>query len=192
MIPTQFLSEIVRHLSDANLPYMVVGSVAGCFHGEPRLTADADIVVDAPWEAVRRFVRALGPDYYVSEDAARDAWERQRMFNIIHVGTGIKADIICRRDTDYAAVAFERRGVARALGVEVEVCSPEDLILSKLDWGKRGESERQYRDALAVAKVQRSRLDLAYLAHWAEDLGVSDLLNRLLRDAGLKPNGEAK
>ena len=82
-------------------------------------------------------------------------------------------------------MAFERRGLAQALGVEVELCSPEDVILSKLDWSRRSESERQYRDALGVAKAQRSALDLAYLAHWADDLGVTDLLNRLLQDAGL-------
>ncbi len=192
MTQAEFIQEIVCRLDRAGLPYMVVGSVAGTAYGEGRTTLDTDIVVDAPWEPVQRFVRGFGPDYYVSEDAARDAWERRRMFNVIHMATGNKADIICRKDSDYAAVAFERRGLADAFGVEVEVCSPEDLILSKLDWSKRGESERQYRDALRVAKAQRSRLDLVYLVHWAEDLGVTDLLSQLLQDSGLSlpPNTE--
>ena len=192
MTPGEFLSTLVSHLDAAGLPYMVVGSVASNAYGEIRTTYDVDIVVDAPWENVQRFVRGLGPDYYVSEEAARAAWDRRRMFNVIHAASGNKADIVCCKDTDYAAVAFERRGLAQALGVEIELCSPEDVILSKLDWGRRSESERQYRDALGVAKAQRSTLDLAYLAHWAEDIGVTDLLNRLLQDAGLKSGGEPK
>jgi hypothetical protein len=185
MTQAEFLQEIVRHLDRAGLPYMVVGSVASTAYGEGRTTFDTDIVVDAPWEPVQRFVRGLGQDYYVSEEAARDAWDRRSMFNIIHFASGNKADIICRKDTDYAAVAFERRGRDQALGIEIELCSPEDVILSKLDWSKKSESERQYRDALGVAKVRRFALDLAYLTHWADDLGVSDLVTRLLRDAGL-------
>lgn len=186
MTPAEFLAAIVSHLDAAGLPYMVVGSVASNVYGEIRSTYDTDIIVDAPWENVQQFIRCLGPDYYVSEDAARIAWERQRMFNIIHVPSGNKADIICRKDTDYDITAFERRGAQVVFGsIEAQICSPEDVILAKLNWCRRSESERQYRDALGVAKAQRSSLDLAYLAHWAKDLGVADLLNRLLQDAEL-------
>jgi len=185
MTQIEFLQEILRLIEMARLPHMVVGSIASTAYGEIRTTHDADIVVDAPWENVQRFIRSLGPDFYVSEDAARAAWERRRMFNIIHVASGNKADIVCRKDTDYAVVAFERRGREQALGIELELCSPEDVILSKLDWSKRSESERQYRDALGVAKAKRTSLDLDYLKHWAEDLGISELLTQLLRDSEL-------
>ncbi|MBM4042753.1 MAG: hypothetical protein FJ290_30055 [Planctomycetes bacterium] len=186
MTPAEFLAAIVSHLDAAGLPYMVVGSVASNVYGEVRTTYDTDIIVDAPWEHVQRFIRRLGPDYYVSEDAARAAWERQRMFNIIHVASGNKADIVCRKDTDYDITAFERRGSAMVFeSIEAQVCTAEDVILAKLNWCRRSESERQYRDALGVAKARRSSLDLVYLAHWARDLGVTDLVTRLLRDAEL-------
>jgi len=186
MTPGEFLKEIVRHLQAAGLPYMVVGSVASNVYGEIRTTYGADIVVDAPWDAVQRFVRGLGQDYYVSEDAARDAWRRRSMFNIIHFASGNKADIICRKDHEYARVAFGRRRRDQALGIEVELCSPEDLILAKLEWSRKGESERQYRDALGVAKTQREALDLDYLTRWADELGVSELFLRLLEESGLR------
>jgi hypothetical protein len=107
------------------------------------------------------------------------------MFNIIHSPSGQKVDIIRRKDRDYDRVAFGRRRKERALGVELFLVSPEDSILSKLEWSKKGESERQYRDALGVAKAQGSALDLAYLAQWADRLRVADLLDRLLSDSGL-------
>jgi len=185
MTQAEFLTEIVRHLSEASLPYMVTGSIASGRYGEMRASFDSDIVVDAPLEHVLRFARSFGQDYYVSEDAVRDAWRRRSMFNIIHFASGNKADIICRKDHDYARAAFARRRRDEALGLQVDLCSPEDIILAKLDWSKRGESERQYRDALGVAKTQGASLDLAYLRQWAGEIGVSDLLARPFQDSQL-------
>lgn len=185
MTQQDFLQEIVRRLTDAGLPYMVTGSVASGRWGEIRATYDTDIVVAAEWLQMQEFIHGFGEEYYVSEDAARDAWRRRSMFNIIHSLSGHKVDIICRKDSEYAATAFERRRLEKVLGTKVSVCSPEDIILAKLQWGKMGESERQFRDALGVAKAQRGSLEFPYLKRWAEDLGVTDLLNRLLDDAGL-------
>jgi len=46
---------------------------------------------------------------------------------------------------------------------------------------KGGEvSEQQWRDILGVIRVQHGKLDLAYLSHWAMELGVADLLEDAL------------
>jgi hypothetical protein len=66
-------------------------------------------------------------------------------------------------------------------GIEAWFISPEDLILSKLKW--RAESEKQRRDVLAVMKVQEGLLDLDYLRQWAEQLGLSELVEQLLGQA---------
>lgn len=65
--------------------------------------------------------------------------------------------------------------------------APEDTILAKLRWHRRGggASERQLSDVLGVLKVQRERLDLEYLREWAGRLGVLDLPEGLLAEAGL-------
>ena len=68
--------------------------------------------------------------------------------------------------------------------VAVDMASPEDLILSKLQWARRAQSERQCRDARGVLEAQRDALDFGYLGKWAAELGVQDLLGRLLHEIG--------
>jgi hypothetical protein len=63
--------------------------------------------------------------------------------------------------------------------------SPEDTILQKLDWHKKGQqiSERQWGDVLGVLKVRAGELDLDYMGEWAATVGVAELLERALSEA---------
>ena len=46
-------------------------------------------------------------------------------------------------------------------------------------------SERQWLDVVGVMKVQGAALDLEYLRRWAAELGVDDLLETALHEAGI-------
>ena len=65
------------------------------------------------------------------------------------------------------------------------ITTAEDTVLAKLEWYWLGgqASDRQWRDALGVLKVQGQRLDLAYMRHMAAGLGVQDLLERALEES---------
>lgn len=60
-------------------------------------------------------------------------------------------------------------------------------MIRKLDWYRLGGevSERQWADVLGVLKLQGDALDRAHLTYWARELGISDLLERALAEAGL-------
>ena len=57
-------------------------------------------------------------------------------------------------------------------------------MFSKLAWGQASGSEMQLRDAFGVAAVQGDRLDRAYLRRWAKELGVEEMLEKVLVEAG--------
>jgi len=178
---TDFLKRITEKLSSAGIPFMLVGSLAATYHGHPRATMDIDLVVDADEEALCRFARSLGPGYYVSEEAVRQAVGFRSVFNIIDESSGYKADIIVRKDRAFSRTEFVRRRRVQLLGQELDIARPEDVILTKLEWSKLGESERQWNDALQVARTQRERLDLVYMDKWAAELEVRELWDRLKR-----------
>ena len=177
------LQRIVQKLKEAGVPYMVAGSLGSSFHGESRATNDIDVVIDPTPTQLEALLALFGEDYYVSLEAAQAALRTHSMFNVIDLTTGSKVDFVIRKDRPFNREEFDRRRQVVLLGVEAEVASPEDIILSKLEWASLGASERQLRDALGVVVVQGARLDRAYLRHWAQDLGVLDKLEELLREA---------
>jgi len=70
----ELLAGIGQRLAAAGIPFMVTGSVASSYHGEPRATRDIDIVIDPTPDALDAFLRALPPDaFYADPDVARSA-----------------------------------------------------------------------------------------------------------------------
>jgi len=165
--------------------YYVGGSVASSLYGEPRSTLDIDLGADLPASAIPELVSNWNSDFYVSESAMREAVQRNGCFNLIHLLTSLKVDIfVCGTDEFNASVLKRRLARTIAVGDEslsVWIASPEDTILHKLVWYRKGGeiSERQWRDIAGVIKQQQERLDASYLAEWAERLRVADLLDRI-------------
>ena len=103
----------------------------------------------------------------------RISWSRSNQFNAVHKHSGLKLDFYLLGDAEYDQAAFSRRRFQRLFGQTVAVIAPEDLILSKLGWVKTGGFGRQLEDAQGVYHLQRERLDLTYLRHWASRLSIS-------------------
>lgn len=170
------LAAIADRLDAAQIPYMVVGSVAGSLHGEPRTTVDIDLVIDPTLESLRQFVDSLpGDDYYVDMDAAMEALERRTSFNVIEHATGWKVDLMVRRERAFSRTEFDRRIYLPLFGRVTPVATAEDTVIAKLEWAKAGESERQIRDVARILAVSGETLDTAYLARWIDELGLGDV-----------------
>ena len=189
------MSRLIAHLDVSEVRYMLCGSVASSFHGEPRTTKDIDLVIDCSSDQLQRFLQQVhGNGWYVSDDAAIEAIELRTMFNVIDPDSGWKADFIMRKERAFSLCEFERRQTASVPGSDdatVILTTPEDTILSKLEWSLDSDSERQYRDALQVAIIGQERLDRDYLRQWARELGVGELLAQLLAEADeLSGNGD--
>lgn len=178
-----FLQRLVAALNDAGIAYMLSGSIGSSFYGQPRATNDIDVVIAPTETQLHTFAESLGEDYYVSFEAVREALKNNSMFNVIDVQTSWKADLLIRKKRPFSLEEFQRRQIANVMGLDVWILSPEDVILSKLEWAKNTKSDQQFRDALGVATVQWDRLDQDYLNKWAKKLQVESSLKQLLEQA---------
>jgi len=180
--PEEALQIVLDQFEACGIRYMITGSFASNAHGVPRVTYDADVVIETDQHSLNEFIERLGTDFYADSEAASEAFAGVGMFNVIHMPTGFKIDVILRKDRPFSEQEFHRRQEIPFLGKPRSFATPEDTILAKLEWSKMGESERQFNDALNVAKVQSTDLDRAYLSKWAEELGIVELLQRLFSE----------
>lgn len=181
----ELLAEVVGALGRLGLDYMITGSIVSSLYGQPRSTHDIDVVVVIPPHLTGTLAGAFAdPDYYLDEQAIREAVQRQDMFNLIDTRSGDKVDFWMLTDDEFDRSRFSRRRVQQFSGVRMWVPAPEDAILSKLRWAQMaGGSEKQFLDALSVYEVQFHALDMGYLGEWADRLGVQDLWERLRQEA---------
>lgn len=107
----------------------------------------------------------------------------------------VKIDIFVLKKTAYGVESFGRKREGPLVdgpdASKVYLTTPEDIILNKLVWYRKGQcvSERQWLDVQGVLKVQRASLDFDYMRRWASDLVVADLLEEALKEAGVGPQG---
>jgi len=169
------LRELVAALDHSGISYMVVGSFASNLYGTGRGTQDIDVVVSANADQIRTSLNGLSKNqYYFDIDAALEACRRKSMFNILDMERGWKIDIIFQKPGAFHQQAFSRRKAAQIEGVDVYALTPEDVIISKLEWAKMGESSRQLEDVAGVLKVQKDKLDFSYIERWVNQLGLVD------------------
>jgi len=184
MISEDALKLLLSKLDECRIPYMITGSFASNIHGLPRATQDADVVIEVERKSLERFLEILTPDFYRSSEAAMDALNREQVFNVVHFETGFKVDLIIRKSRPFSRMEFSRRQPVFYLGANRWFATAEDTILAKLEWSKMAGSERQFSDALKVAKLQRENLDRAYLEKWAKEIGILNLLEKMFREMG--------
>lgn len=180
---------LARVLERLGVRYCIGGSVASSVYGEVRTTLDVDFVADLAPEDVDVFVAAVQSDFHVVDESIRRAVREHSSFNLIHERMLIKADVYVLPDDPVHRGQLERsRRVALRSepGSEVELASPEDVVIHKLRWYDLGgrTSDRQWRDVLGVLKVQGERLDLGYMERTVAGLELAELLSRARSEAG--------
>ncbi len=190
--PIQITRRIAREFERLGTRYLVGGSLASSLHGIPRATHDVDMVAEITNDHIPELVRALEGEFYIDAEMVREAIQRQGSFNVIHLATMFKVDIFILKTDAVSQEEMSRREQYQLSEIPEQplfLASAEDVIVHKLYWYQLsgGASERQWNDVLGVLQVQRDRLDRGYLERVAQQRGVSDLLERALKEA--EPEG---
>lgn len=179
MNDSEVLQLVCQRLDDADIGYMISGSVALSFYTEPRMTRDIDIVIHLKKDDTDTMIGLFGKDFYIDRDMMQGAISNQSMFNVIHLDSLIKVDFIIRKSDQYRLLEFCNRKTKKIKGQDVSVVSIEDLIISKLYWAKDSLSEIQLKDISNLMKVE---FDLEYVKKWCGHLGLEAILEKVLNE----------
>lgn len=173
------------------IEYFVTGSLASMYWGKLRTTEDMDVVAALSLRHARPLIEAFAqPDYYISETAVLDTIEHGggRQFNIVHLASTLKIDVVQTEDTPFAELQMSRRVRGQVMGLDAWIATAEDIILNKTRFYQIGGSEKHINDIAWIVQVRGDKLDWAYLDQWALRTGIAPtwqaIRQRLAEGAG--------
>ena len=186
MSASEVFARLTTALERAGIAYMLSGSFASAYYGAPRSTQDIDFVIESSSAQLVALVESLPREqYYWDLPTALEAHQRQSMFNVIDLATGWKIDLIIRKARAFSQEEFSRRRRADVDGVPIFVASPEDVVLTKLEWSKLSQSQRQLEDVVAIFRSRWELLDRGYLGKWIAELRLQAEWNVAQARAGI-------
>lgn len=178
MSETDLVLLFTRRLERAGFKYMITGSVAGVFYGEPRVTHDVDLVLAlGPSDASR--IAELFPleKFYCppEEIIVREVLRAQRgHFNLIHHQSGFKADVYLANRDPLHRWALSERMVVEVDDEPVHVAPLEYVIVRKLEFYREGGSEKHLRDIEAMLRVSGEIIRDDVLKRWILAKGLEE------------------
>lgn len=176
MVPfIETFQNAIQRIENANVSYIIVGSIASMVYGEPRLTRDMDIVVDVSPQDAQRFEQLFPqPEYYCPPiEVLGDEIRNRGQFNLLHVTTGLKIDVMIKKTTPFDQSRFARRKRIELWGdFSAFLASPEDIIIKKLEHFQEGGSEKHLRDIRGI--LSNTPIDKAYLEEWITKLHLGE------------------
>lgn len=168
----------------ARVECAVMGGFAVRHWALPRPTYDVDFAVAVEGEELVRLLRAFEKaGFNVAEHFLTGFADTLGSLRKVAVGcfdSGSVWDVdLFLATTPFVRSAFERRVPAEVEGRRLPVVSVEDLLLLKL-LSDRTKDRVDVEDLLIVC----GPLDPAYLRKWSGHLGITERLDRVLRESG--------
>ena len=116
MTEQELLVDCLRRLNRTGLAYMLTGSMVSNYWGIPRTTHDIDFVVRLPKEEARRLVREFEGDFFIQEEAVREALRSTLQFNAIDTRSALKVDFWLLRGQAFDQEVFRPSSTRRSTG----------------------------------------------------------------------------
>lgn len=172
---------VCETLDKLKIDYMLIGAYAVSFYGRPRTTHDIDLNIVISFQDAKRIYDSFKDGFYVSKEAIDEAIECRSMFNIICNETMDKVDFWIIKDDEFDSARFARRKREKIREKSIFISSPEDTILTKLDWYKKSNIQKHYDDAFGIFQIQAGKLDLDYIRKWAKKLSFLETVTELIK-----------
>jgi len=137
MSQQELLKRVVKVLEEAGIDYMITGSIASSFYGEPRSTHDIDVVVVIEKSKAKQLINAFpSPAYYLTEKSILEAIEFKNMFNLLEAEHGGKVDFWILTEEPFDRSRFSRRNIEEINELKIQSFERGRHDFSKIELGR--------------------------------------------------------
>ncbi len=157
------IARFVRPLAQLDVPYMVIGGVAGIIYSEPRYTQDLDLLARLTPDQAGALAAAFpAAEFYVppieviEEEAGRPSHGH---FNLSHLESGLRADVYLAGLDPVHAWGLSRRRSVMVRGDPLWLAPIEYVILGKLKFFQEGGSVRHLEDIARMLLISADQID---------------------------------
>ena len=163
-------------LNTGEIPYAVTGSVASITYGEPRMTHDIDIVIEMSTDRIDELIKAFpAGEFYIPpvEVLKTEILRTSRGHcNIIHFGTGFKADIYFTGVNQFQKWAITNARSFEYNNSKIAIAPPEYVIIKKLEFYKEGNSQKHINDIKSIIFNSKGLIDFLLLEKYISEFGL--------------------
>lgn len=159
----ELIARFVRPLGQLDVPYMVIGGVAGIIYSEPRYTQDLDLLAKLLPGQAAELAAAFPPgEFYVppveviEEEARRTSHGH---FNLSHHESGLRAYVYLAGEDATHAWGLGRRRRITLRGETLWLAPIEYVILGKLKFFREGGSVRHLEDIARMLRISADQID---------------------------------
>jgi predicted nucleotidyltransferase len=163
----KILEKLALHLDKKGIDYMIIGGQAALYYGEPRLTKDIDITLNAGIEKISEILKLVSElNFKILVESPEEFIKQTYVLPCIDESSGLRIDFIFSF-SPYEKQAFKRAAKIQIGKAKVKYSSVEDLIIHKIIAGRPKDIE----DIKAVINKNR-KIDKKYILNWLEDFEI--------------------
>jgi len=166
----------LKPLNCLQIDYIVTGSVASIFYGEPRLTFDIDLIITLNNKDIPGFVQAFPlSEFYVPPEEVikvENLRTERGHFNLIHHETGYKADIYLSGQNKLHTWAMNHYHEYEIQEQIIRVAPVEYVIIKKLEYYKEGQSQKHLSDIKGILNQSIQDIDHALLNNFIQEYSL--------------------
>lgn len=170
---------VLDALEAVGIPYMIVGSLASNFHGIPRSTRDADIVIEAIPGSLQQLGDALPDGLILDGQGSFEPVTGTTRYVIDLAASPFVCELFLRSDDPHDQERFRRRLRVHVLDRTAFVATAEDMIVTKLRWADEAHRAKDREDVRNILAVRGPDLDWTYVRRWSTEHGTLDLLEEV-------------
>ncbi|MHB1422376.1 MAG: nucleotidyltransferase [Gemmataceae bacterium] len=179
MTQQEAIRAVIDALDTLAIPYMVVGSYSSTFYGIPRLTQDADMVVEFGSVSASRLASQLGPSFRLDPQMSFETTTLTQRHVLEVVGIPFTIELFHLSDDPHDRERFRRRLRVTMMGRELSIPTVEDVVITKLRWALHAGRSKDKEDVRDVIAVQGEKIDWSYVHNWCAQHGTRALLDEI-------------